>query len=161
MVLVVLGLGLWAVYRFAAGNEPHSFARGGIAPTYVQVIGGNTYDLAIPDGVTAESQLGLEPAALRCTQSTPGAAAMPLSLRAEQASTKATNQIATFVAITTARIHIDCPGLPPVFVDDAVGAGTDRSGLWLVLASIALATGVPLTLSVLRRPSEVTGPGTP
>ena len=44
--------------------------------------------------------------------------------------------------------------MPPVFVDDADDAETDLSGLWLVLATAALVIGLPMMLSVLRRPAR-------
>jgi hypothetical protein len=158
VVLVVLGLGLWAVYRLSIGNERHSFAAGAVAPTYVHVTAGKTYHLASPDGVRGEQTLGLDPDALRCTSNQVGQQPGQLSITPEKAGTKATNQIATFVAPVTARLHIDCEDTTSVFVDNADDADPDRAGLWLVLASIMLAVGLPLALSALRRPSAA-GPG--
>jgi hypothetical protein len=43
---------------------------------------------------------------------------------------------ATLVAPTTAAAHVSCAGIADVFLDDADGAGPDRSAL-LVLLSIA------------------------
>jgi hypothetical protein len=58
------------------------------------------------------------------------------------------------VAQRTGLLHVACPGFAQVFVDNADGRAYDPSGLWLVIASLALAVGIPLTLSVLRRPGR-------
>lgn len=150
VVLVVLGLGMWAIYRLTTGGEQHSFARGGAAPTYVQVTAGKRYSIGVRDGVRAIKRLGIDPARLACGITPTGGQAQQLTITADADTTKAVNQVATFVAPLSGRVHIDCPGLIAVFVDNADDAGTDPSGWWLVLATIALATGLPLLLSVLR-----------
>lgn len=151
IALLVLGFGLWAVYRLSVSSERHAFAAGAIAPTYVEVTAGKTYRIAAPGGVQRESDAGVDPSALRCSVTPQGAPAVQLAITPEQAGSKATDQVATFVAPVTGKVHIDCRGGSEVFVDDADDAAADRSGLWLVLATIMLAIGAPVTLSVLRR----------
>jgi hypothetical protein len=149
VVLLVLGAGLWLVYRLLAGTEPHSYADG-VPPADVAVIAGHSYALAIRGGVTAEQQLGVSPANLRCTASAPRIGVRPLTVQPEASDTKAINQIASFVAPVSGHVHISCGGLPAVFVDDATDASGDHAGLALLLATIALTLGVPLALSALR-----------
>ena len=81
-----------------------------------------------------------------------GNGATQLAVVPEQDGSKALNQIATFVSPVTGRVHVDCAGLPAVFVDNADDAGTDRAGLALLLASAALAVGLPLLLGAFYRP---------
>jgi len=162
LVLTLLGLGLWVLYRVQAGTEAHSFTPDSVAPRTVQLTAGHQYHLSIPGGVHVEPSLGVEPSLLACTIAPTGGAAAPLSLSAEDSGSKATNQIASFVAPYSGRVHIACTGLPQVFVDDADDVGGDLSGLWLVLATISLAIGLPMTLSALRgsgrRPRPASGP---
>lgn len=149
VVLLVIGAGLWLAYRLLAGTEPHSYAQG-VAPASVRLTAGQTYSLAIRGGMPAAQRLGIPPTALRCAASGPGIGVRPLTLRPEAADTKAINQIATFVAPVTGRVHVSCAGLTGVFVDDAADAPPDHAGLALLLATIALTLGVPLALSALR-----------
>ena len=149
-VLVVIGLVLCVVYRYTAGDEPHSYAAGAVAPYDVGVTQGRVYYVAIHRGIDAEQELGLVPAALTCSYSVQPGVNSPLALTAEPSTSKAINVIATFVAPVTGRVHISCARLPAVFVDDADDAPADRSGLYLLLGVIALGVGVPLLLSGLR-----------
>lgn len=150
-LLVVLGVLCWLLYAVQAGTEQHSYAAGGPPPNYVRVVSGHTYWIAIPGGVRAESGAGLDPAKLQCTATSPGEAPGPLDVAAETGDSKAIDQIGSFVAQVSARVHVDCTGIGSVYVDNAADAGTDWSGVWLVLASILLAIGLPVTLAALRR----------
>lgn len=150
VVLTVIGLGAWLLHVLQSGNEQHSYAAGHTPPQYIRVDAGHTYSIAIPDGVSAETKQGLDPGHLACTMTAAGQTAGVLQVTAEDAQTKATNQIGTFVAPLTATVHIDCSGIGPVYVDDAADAERDWSLAWLVLAAIALAIGLPLSLSGLR-----------
>lgn len=149
-LLVVVGLGCWALYWLRSGTEDHSYSRNPIPPTTVHITLDKTYGIAIPGGVQAEQDLGLDPGSVRCTVSAASGATNPLPVTAEGTDTKATNQIASFLAPFTGRAHVQCQGLPPVFVDNADDASADVSGIWLVLATIALTVGVPLVISALR-----------
>jgi hypothetical protein len=150
-VLILAGLGCWALYVNASGHEPHAYARAGAPPQYVQVEIGKTYRIAIRGGVPAVAQAGVDIASLQCTAARPGAGPGALNLFIEDVNnTKATDDIASFVAATTERLHVECSGLGPVFVDNAEDAAFDWSGVWLVLASLGLLIGIPLTLSALR-----------
>jgi hypothetical protein len=154
VLLTVVGLALWALYRVQAGSEAHSYAPGAIAPDTVHLTKNHSYHLSIPGGVISEAKLNIDSSVLGCTIAPAGGAAGPLTISPEGSGSKAINQIAGFVAPFTGRVHITCAGLPPVFVDDADNAEPDLSGLWLVLATIALVVGLPMMLSVLRRPSR-------
>lgn len=149
VALVVLGAALWLVARLVAGTQPLSYADGP-PPESVQLIAGRTYTLAIRGGVVAAQNLGVAPSTLRCSVSSPQIGTRPLTVRPESSGTKAINQIATFVAPVSGRVHVSCVGLAGVFVDDAVDAPADHSGLALLLATIALTVGIPLTLSAVR-----------
>lgn len=154
LVLLFAGLVFWGISRYIAGGEVHSFSPGAVAPTYVHVTAGRTYSVAVPGGVQTLMSQGRPIKSVQCTVNQQSQAPAPLPLTLESDTTKATDRIATFVAPSTALIHVDCPGLNQVFVDNADGQAHDSSGLWLVLASIALTVGLPLTLSVLRRPGR-------
>jgi hypothetical protein len=154
LVLVFAGLVFWVVSRWIAGGESHSFTPGAVAPTYVEVTAGHTYSLAVPGGALTVAGQGRQLKSVQCTANQQDQAPAPLQLALESDTSKATDRIATFVAQDTGLIHVACPGLTHVFVDNADGRADDPSGRWLVLASIALAVGIPLTLSVLRRPGR-------
>ena len=151
VLLIVLGLGSWSLYVRQSGNEPHAYARAGDPPTYVQLKAGETYLISIRGGINRELALGVDPSALQCTAARPGQSRGALRLEAYEPGTKAMDAIASFASAITGSVHLECAGIGPVFVDDAEDSPFDWSGLWLVLTSIALAAGLPLTLSGLRR----------
>lgn len=148
LVLVVAGLLLWALYPFVAAEESHSFAPGQSAARLVHLHKGTHYQLGIPGGVRAARKAGVTPQALRCSAAPAGGSASSLAITAEQPDTKATNQIASFVAPFTARVHVTCSGLGAVYVDNAEA---DPSGYLLVSATVALVIGAPLLLAGVRR----------
>jgi hypothetical protein len=149
-VLVLAGLAAWALYVKTSGDEPHAYARGGKPPQYVEVKAGETYRIAIRGGVGAEALAGIAPADLSCTAAAPGQAPGALNLTDESTDTKATNDIASFVSAINGRLHVECTGLGPVFVDNAEDAAFDWASFWLVVASLALIVGTALVLSALR-----------
>jgi hypothetical protein len=149
VALVLVGAGLWLVARLVAGTQPHSYGDGP-PPESVQLVAGHTYTLAIRGGVAAAQNFGVVPSTLRCNVASPQIGERPLTVNAEPSDTKAINQIATFVAPVTGRVHVNCPGRAAVFVDDAADAPADYKGLALLLATIALTVGIPLTLSAIR-----------
>lgn len=149
-LLVLLGLGSWALYVKESGNEPHSYARAGKPPQYVQVQAGKTYRIAIRGGVGAEAAAGLSPADLSCTAARPGQSPGALNLTDESADTKATNDVASFVSAITGKLHVECKGFGTVFVDNAEDAAYDWASFWLVVASLSLVVGTALVLSALR-----------
>jgi hypothetical protein len=158
VALTVVGVALWVLYRVQAGTEAHAYSPGAIAPRTVQLTQGHTYHLSIPGGVQAEYDLGVAPSELACTFTPAGGQAGSLAVTAEDpgdpAGSKTTNEIASFFAPVTGRVHVSCSGLPQVFVDDADDSPFDLAGLWLVLATASLAIGLPMMISVLRRPSR-------
>jgi hypothetical protein len=149
-VLLLAGFVSWALYAVQSGKEAHSFTSGGAPPAYVQVTPGHTYRIGIDGGVKHEAELGVQPSTLQCTAAAPGQAPGALPVTAEQNGTKAVNQIGSFVATFSGQVHIACDRVGPVYVDNASDAGYDWSGFWLVLASLGLVIGFPLTLSALR-----------
>lgn len=157
-VLILAGLGFWALYVQASADEPHAYARGGAPPQYVQVEIGKTYRIAVRGGVATLAAAGLEPGNLSCTAARPGQGPGALNLSFETNDTKATNDVASFVAAMNARLHVECAGIGAVFVDNAEDAAVDWSGLWLVLATLALVVGTPLILSALRGTGTGTAP---
>ena len=149
-VLVLAGLASWALYVQTSRDEPLAYARGGKPPAYVQVAIGKTYRIAVRGGIATEAQAGITPEALSCTAARPGESPGALDLTYENTDTKATDDIASFVAAFTGRLHVECTRLGAVFVDNADDAAFDWSGVWLVLASLALVIGTPIVLSLLR-----------
>jgi hypothetical protein len=156
-LLVFGGLISWLLYVVQSGGERTAFAPNGPPPLYVQVVAGHTYSLATPGGVSSETSQGLDPAKLTCTAAAPGEAPGALRVNPESSDTRAINTIGTFTAAMTGSLHVNCTGLPTIYVDDAASAATDWSGLWLVLASLLLAIGLPLALSALRSPLPAPG----
>jgi hypothetical protein len=150
---VIAGLASWALYVNQAGSERHSYSRGANPPTYVRLVAGNSYSIAIHGGVDREVQLGVDPSTLLCTAALPNQSPGALDVVTEQQDSKATDRIATFVSAISGSVQIQCNGIGAVYVDDAADAPFDVSGVWLVLASLALLIGLPLTLSGLRRPT--------
>ncbi len=150
-VVVLAALVSWALYVLQSNSEAHSYSHGGQAPpATVQLTAGHTYGIAIDGGVAREVALGLVPGTLQCTTTKAGQAAKPLQVNAEAQDTKATDRIGSFVSGVKGRVKVECAGIGVVFVDNADDAGYDWSGVWLVLASVLLAIGLPLTLSGLR-----------
>lgn len=148
VVLVALGLILWVMHHLLAGQEHHSYTSGSSPPRQVELHDGTTYWLAVPGGVAAAKKAGVDTTTLTCTAQRVGAADVPLRITVQERGTKAVDQIASFPSPLSARVHIACDGLDAVYVDNATA---DPSGYLLVLATIALAVGIPLLLSGLRR----------
>jgi hypothetical protein len=148
-VLMLVGLAAWALYAVQSGREAHAYTAGQDPPAYVRLIPGHTYSISIPGGLNRLPELGVQPTALQCTAAAPGQVGGSLAVAAEQ-NTKATDRIASFQSRLDGKVHIECARVGAVFVDDAADAGFDWSGAWIVLTSIALAVGIPLTLSGLR-----------
>lgn len=165
VLLIALGALCWLLYAIQSGREQHAYAHGGAPPNYVQLEAGQQYWIAIPGGVRSEVSAGLDPANLKCTLTRPDGNAEELTLAVENSDSNATDQIASFIADTSGQRHVDCTGIGSVYVDNAVDSGTDWSGVWLVLASVLLAIGFPLTLAALRAASKATDtpspPGSP
>lgn len=159
-MLVLAGLVSWALYINTSGDEPHAYSRGGRPPAYVRVVPAASYRLAIRGGVRKEIELGFDPASLSCTANRPGEVPGALKVSPETKGGNDNggpiNDIGSFVSTIRGMVHVACAGLGPVFVDNAAGAAYDWSGLWLVLASLALIIGGPLVLSVLRAPATRT-----
>lgn len=147
-LLVLLGVAAFGLYGFTSDREPHSFA-GAKPPASVLLQRGNTYSIGVPDGVRAEKAAGLDPGTLACTL-TSGGRELSINLLADQADTKTTTQIATFVSPVSGRATVSCPGLRQVYVDNAEDAPFDLAGMWLLVAMTSLAIGIPLALSALR-----------
>lgn len=142
IVLLFASIVLFGAAAVLSGSQRHSYSADAVPPRYVTVTQGESYRISIHGGVAAEAARGLQPSALQCDFSTVGSGAGYLDLQAESASSKATNDIATFTAPVSGRIHIDCTGLGAVFVDDADDAGFDGAGLAVVLGIAAFLAGL-------------------
>lgn len=149
-LLVLVGFASWVLYAVQSRGEAHSYAPGKVPPTYVRLERGHTYWISIPGGVRAVTAAGLDPKHLQCTASGAGEAPGALPVSGEAGDTKLITRIASFIAGSSGSVHIACRGIGAVYVDNAADASYDWSGLELVLASLALAVGLPLTLSGLR-----------
>jgi hypothetical protein len=151
-VVVIVALAVWALFVLQSNKETHSYNHGdNPPPANVELKKGATYGVALHGGVAREVARGLVPGTLQCTATKQGQAPGPLQVNAEAQGTKATDRIGWFVAEFGGRVHVECAGIGTVFIDNAEDAGFDWSGVWLVLASVLLAIGLPLTLSGLRR----------
>jgi hypothetical protein len=149
-MLIVLGVLAWGGYRLAAGTENHAYSPNPVPPASVLVSRGHTYDLAYPGGVDALSAQGIDTQSLQCQWSPAGGPKQALAVMALGSGSTARNTVATFVAPASGPIHVACDGIGAMFVDDARDAGSDRSGWFLIAASVALTLGLPLALSAVR-----------
>ncbi len=145
--LAVLGAVLLVGQHLAAGYERHSFTDGQPPPRYVDLVAGRTYWLGVPDGVAHEQSLGLPPRVVQCTAVQRDGPETALQVNAERQGTKMINLIGSFRAPVTAAVHITCPGLDEVYVDNVE---SDPSGWLLVIGTAALMIAVPLVLSGIR-----------
>ncbi len=145
--LLAAGFLLWLWYHVTASGEAHSYTDGEAPPRSVQLHAADRYVLGYPGGLPAIQRAGVRAQALRCTAVTPTGGSTVLQLAVEPDGTKATDQIASFRAPGTGRVHVACQGLPAVYVDNASG---DPSGVLLVAATVLLALGAPIALSGAR-----------
>jgi hypothetical protein len=159
LLLVLAGLLCWILYAIAARSENQPYRPHGDPPTTVRLTGGHTYWLAVPGGVETVRDRGADPAGLDCTATSagPGSSAEALdvaeAVSKDNSDTKFTDRIGSFVAARSGTFRVTCAQIGRVYVDSD-DSPFDWSGLWLVLASAALAAGLPLTFSGLRRPRE-------
>lgn len=149
-VLVLVGVVCWVLFVVQSRSQHLSFSSAASPPQSVRVVAGHTYSIAIHGGVRRLAELGIESSALHCTIAQTGQPPRALQLTAESSDSKANNQIATFVSAVSGDVQIRCTNIGAVYVDNAADASFDWSGLWLVLASLSLVIGLPLTLSLLR-----------
>lgn len=155
IVVVLAGTACWALYGVEAGRERRPYTHGGPPPAYVQLNARHTYWLSVPGGVRHLDKIGVQVSSLQCTAAEAGRAPAALSVTPQSKDTKATDEIASFFSDITGKVHIECAGTGAVFVSGASADGFDWSGLWLILASVLLVIGIPLTLSGRRRlPSQ-------
>jgi len=149
-ILIILGIGLAALALLAHGSERLSY--GGSQPSqYVHLTAGRTYTLAVPGGIKAMNDKGIEQASIPCAMTfADGRPSQNLELTAESADSRAINVFARFTSAVTAQVHIECADLGTVFVDDADDAPHDLAFLYLTLCAIALTVGAGLLMSLLR-----------
>jgi hypothetical protein len=154
LLIGLLSLGLW---RVVSGSEHQVFAEGATVPATSKVTAGHTYSLAVPGGVLAMVDRGIPKVTgqngttlgLVCTWSVDGSANQALSIQVESLDTKATNNVASFVAPATGDFSVSCDGWGQVFIPDADGGSSDPSGIFLMLSIITLTLGAALGLSSL------------
>ncbi len=154
VLLLLAGLSFAALYRILSGTEHHSFSASAVAPASARVTAGKTYDLAVAGGIRALKRRGANVASAECEWSSSGSAIQALSVAVEAGDTKATNQVASFVARVTGDLHVDCAGWGVMFIDDADNAGGDTAGWCLVASAVLLALGAGLGVSALRSAYE-------
>lgn len=152
-LLVLVGLACWALYVKQSRSQPHAYSHGANPPSYVRLLAGQTYWISVRGGVARVAELGIDPTALHCTAARTGETPGAVQLVTETSDTKENDRIASFVSTVSGQVQIRCDGIGAVYVDNAADAPYDWSGFWLVLTSITLAVGLPLTLSFLRRVS--------
>jgi len=156
VLLIVLGIGLWAAYRLMAGTENHVFSPNAIPPDFSTVTANQSYKLSYPGGVRALADQGLDARVLSCTWSSPSAPSSPtgvkqsLDVEGYNPGTRSRNEVAVFTGPTTGPIHVLCDGLGAMFIEDADDVARDPAGWFLVASTIVLTFGVALTMRVLR-----------
>jgi hypothetical protein len=153
VLLLLVGLLSWGLFRVVSATEHHVFSVGASAPSTVAVHAGASYDIAVHGGVDALTKAHASPSTPQCAWSSNGAGLQLLQVTAA-ADDKATNVVGSFTAPVTGSIHVECTGWGPVFVDDAANAAGDPAGYLLVLAVIALTIGAALGMSALWSASE-------
>lgn len=150
-LLVLLGLLLLGLYRVGSVTEKHSYSAGATAPATAHLTVAKTYTLAVHGGIDALQRRGVAIISPNCRWSVGGSALQALPVAMEKADTKATNQVATFVAPATGDVHVECAGWGAVFIDDADNASGDLAGVFLLGAVIALTLGGVLALAAARQ----------
>jgi hypothetical protein len=158
IVLVAFASLCWILYGLSAGSTNRPYHPDGPPPSVVRLVAGQSYWLAVPDGVRAVRAAGADPARLSCTATRSGEDPGPLAVTGvvdSNGDTKFTDRIGSFVAARGGAVHVACQGIGAVYVESSDGGAFDWSGVWLVLASLGLVVGAPLLLSALRRPARV------
>ncbi len=161
VVLAVLGLGFVVLYFLGIGGERHSWVAGAAPQGAVELTAGRTYSLGIHGGVAELARRGVQPAALTCSYTPAAGATRQLQVTPLDASTRALDEIATFIAPLTGPARVACDGVGNVYVDNAGNAGADRAGWFLLAGTVALTVGLPLLLSVLRQGGTRVTPAEP
>lgn len=151
---LVLSLGFVAL---AASNvtsraQHHAYDAGAQPPASVHLTAGKHYQLSSPGGVQPLVNAGVLAANVNLTcvaTPTGGGIAQLLTLQDASGDTRNLTVFASFTSSQTGDFHVQCPGVPKVFVDDADNAAFDWSGLLTVLASLLLVAGVGVFASGL------------
>jgi hypothetical protein len=154
LIAAVLCFGLSASFK-ATGR--HAYNSSHPAST-VALTAGKQYQLSVRGGRSALTARGLSADQPQCSWSTGNSVAQSVTVSPLPADTRSVNVVATFVAPTTARLHINCATWGAVFVDDSDNSAFDRAGLFLLLGIIALTCGLALGLATLYRRSAASVP---
>jgi len=152
LLLGLLSLGLW---RVVSGSEHQAFAKGASPADSYAVKAGNNYSIAVPGGVNAMVDHGVQVVngqngqtlGLSCEWSVGGSANQALSVSVESLDTKAVTTVGHFLSPVTGNISVTCDGWGRVFIPDADSGSSDPSGWFLLLAIISLTVGASLSLS--------------
>jgi hypothetical protein len=147
LVAAALYFALFAIFR----STGHHAYDSGAAPTTVTLTAGKQYQLAVRGGRPALMSRGASADRPQCSWSTGSVAGQPLAVNPLPADARSVNVVATFVAPISDQVRITCAGWSAVFVDDSNDSAFDRGGLFLLLATMALTTGLALGLGVLFR----------
>jgi len=148
-VLVIATMFFAGLYRVADGAEKHSYNSGAVPPSTVELTQGHSYEISVRGGRKALQQRGITTTAAECTWSEGNTRDQVLTVSVLSADVRPTHALATFEAPVGGRVHIECAGWNPVFVDDADNSGWDYAGLFLVLTAVCLTLAVAAGLSGL------------
>ena len=154
--LLLLGLLSLALWRVLSGTEHQAFAKGATPAESYQVTAGKTYSLAVPGGVPALLNHGIQEVSgksgtvlgLSCEWSVDGSANQILAISPESLDTKAETDVASFTSPVTGDLRVTCDGWGRMFVADADKGSADPSGYFLLLSIAALTLGGAMALSI-------------
>ncbi|HEX4729199.1 MAG TPA: hypothetical protein VH298_15445 [Jatrophihabitans sp.] len=146
VVLIMLAVLVYAVSRFLASGQEHSYDAGASPPTTVRLIAGKQYQLSTPVGVSTLRNRG-QLDALSCYWSEDGNLQNPLQVQETLSDDRDLHTFATVIAPSTGRQQIGCTGIDKVFVDDAEDSGRDTSAAVVLLSVLVGTVGVPLAVS--------------
>ncbi len=163
VISLVFGVVFLLLYAVLNHTENHSFNANATPPLNVAVTAGHTYEISTPGGIVGLLHRGASLSELSCTYTEPGGTAQPLKISALGSDSRTTHAVATFVSPVSGSVHVECPELTGgTFIDDSDHGAADPAGLFLLLATIALALAVALGLSYLyRRTSDQAEQGAP
>jgi hypothetical protein len=158
VVLVLVGLACFGLWRVLSGTGNQPWDKGASAPPSAQVTAGGTYSLAVPGGVPAMLARGVPVAqnggnqtiSLQCWWSPVAGERQSLDVSPESADTKAENTVGHFTAPRTGPLHVDCDGWGAMFIPDADNRPADVAGWVLLAAILTLTVGAGLGLSAAR-----------
>jgi hypothetical protein len=146
VALILLAVLVYALSRWLAAGQLHSYDPGASPPVTVRLIQGKQYQLSSPTGVATLRKRGVLDN-LSCFWSTDGDVQNQLAVQSTMTDDRDLRTFATVVAPSTGRLRISCAGIDKVFVDDAEDSNRDTSAGLVLLSALIGALGVPLAVS--------------